>query len=69
MPSLQDGEACGAGLFPGFHPWLFSLAPSGSELCEERRASSQSNIREKNAKDEAAAHQRPMEEIRLAVIQ
>jgi hypothetical protein len=34
MPSLQDGEACVEGLFPGFHPGLFSFAPSGSVDCD-----------------------------------
>jgi hypothetical protein len=34
MPSLQDGEACVVGAFPGLHPGLFSFAPSGSGVHE-----------------------------------
>jgi len=34
MPSLQDGVEIAMGAFPGFHPGLFSFAPSGSGVCE-----------------------------------
>jgi hypothetical protein len=34
MPSLQDGGDWGRALFPGFHPGLYSFAPSGSEVRE-----------------------------------
>jgi len=32
-PALRDGGRCGVDEFPGFHPGLFSLAPSGSRAC------------------------------------